>query len=255
MTSSAGQWRIETRAGGAELSCGRHETLEGPLGAAHKDPSSPAGMRCWDCPHSGGRPEGRSQPPSLVLWVGSSCRGCSVLVGGSGGVEVCAWGVGSPRAPQAGRALAGWQCIARGSLPHSCRELGDEGREVLVQRSPWSSLGPSLARELSAGCRSGVPAEVWDLHPHPLQQPWVRIAMPLWGGRARAAGTAGPTGLLPKCCPELCQQQEPRCCPAVCPSCCPPTRRWQPVAAGSFLGLLPPRARPWWLSARGPSRS
>lgn len=74
---------------------------------------------------------------------------------------------------------------------------GDEGREVLVWRSPWSSLGPSLARELSAGCRSGVPEEVWELHPHPLWQLWVRIPMPVWGGRAGAAGITGPTGLLP----------------------------------------------------------
>jgi len=53
MTSSAGQWRIETRAGGAEISCGRHETLEGLLGAARKDPSSPAGMRRRDPSHQG----------------------------------------------------------------------------------------------------------------------------------------------------------------------------------------------------------
>lgn len=39
--------------------------------------------------------------------------------------------------------------------------------------------------------------EVWELPPHPLQQPWVRIPVPVWGGRTGVADTAGPTGILP----------------------------------------------------------
>lgn len=71
MTSSAGQWQRETRAGGAELSYGRHETLEGPLGAACEDPSSPAGTRRQDPPHWG--VAGPSHP--------DSCRGGKQLPG------------------------------------------------------------------------------------------------------------------------------------------------------------------------------
>lgn len=89
MTASAGQWWTETRAGGAELSCWRHETLEGSLGAAHEDPSSPAGRRrgalctgaSWQVP-----------APSLGL---TSCPGGEQPLGLLG---VGTWGAGSPQA-------------------------------------------------------------------------------------------------------------------------------------------------------------
>lgn len=47
-----------------------------------------------------------------------------------------------------------------------------------------SGLGPALGRELSAGDRPGVPAGVRELHPHPLQPPWLRVLV--WGDRAGA---------------------------------------------------------------------
>lgn len=56
-----------------------------------------------------------------------------------------------------------------------------------MRRSPWSSLGLYPSRELSARCRLGVPAEVWKLCLHPLQQPWARIPMPVWGEQGRSS--------------------------------------------------------------------
>lgn len=103
--------------------------------------------------------------------------------------------------------------------PHCCREWGDEGGEVLVRRSPCCSLGPSPARELSAGCRLGVPAEVWELCLHPLRQPWVRIPVLVQGDRAGAAGAAGPTGLLPA--PTKTLTSAMSAATATLPSCCP----------------------------------
>lgn len=42
-----------------------------------------------------------------------------------------------------------------------------------------------------------VPAKVWELHPLSLWQLWVRIPVPVWGGRTGESGTAGAASLLP----------------------------------------------------------
>lgn len=159
MTSSAGQWWTETRAGGAELSCWRHETLEGPLGAAHEDPSSPAGT------HRG------------ALWTGASWRvpapslGLASCPGGEQPPELLGagtWGAGSPQAgtvpEEGGNAWLPVGTPCPGLWGDECGSAGQGG----------------AGAELSAGCRWGVR----ELCPHPLRQPQVGVLVPVWGGRA-----------------------------------------------------------------------
>lgn len=188
---------------------------------------------------------GWSQPPSLMRgweaapgasqcqWVALVGRGsvlgsgvvpCSPGKDGSGRVAVqgCTRGAPQLRAP--------WPC--------SCRLWENKDREVLVQWSPGSSLGPFLAKELSSGywgslrrCGSFAPilcgscglgslclcgVEDWSI--------WH-----CWGSQA-------PALLWPKCCLEPCQGQEPCCRPPVCPSCSPPARAATQLLPGPSWG-------------------
>lgn len=199
MTSSAGQWRIETRAGRAELSCRRHETLEEPSGAARKDPSLLAGMRRQDPPHCR-RTEGRSQSPSLMLGVGSSSRGCSVPVGGPGREGICHLGGRSLCAPQAGMALGMWQCWVPISGFPGLTAAGNEGMRAGrywcggAHGAPWVYTHPEssvLGADWGSLQRCGSSASILCSSRGPESPCQCGV------NREGAAGTAGPTGLLP----------------------------------------------------------
>lgn len=171
MTSSAGQWQRETRAGGAELSCGRHETLEGPLGAACEDPSSPAGTRGQDPSHWG--VAGPSRPDSC----GSGKQLLGLLSAGGWlwwGGGLCL-GVGSSCVPWARMALGEWQCRAARGQPPSSGLPGpapaDNGRTKggIGAVEPVKLLG-TIPSQRAQHCVLGVPAEVWELHSRSLWQ-------------------------------------------------------------------------------------
>lgn len=119
MTSSAGQWWTETRAGGAELSCGRHETLEGPLGAAQRDSSSPPGTNQGHVPAPSPVPGCRAAPSAARGWH---------------------WGFVGP-----GRAGVGWYCRA-----------APPGLGILSSALGVCARQHRERAELSAGCGGGV---------------------------------------------------------------------------------------------------
>lgn len=118
MTSSAGQWWTETRAGGAELSCGRHETLEGPLGAAQRDSSSPPGTNQGHVPAPSPVPGCRAAPSAARGWH---------------------WGFVGP-----GRAGVGWYCRA-----------APPGLGILSSALGVCARQHRERAELSAGCGGG----------------------------------------------------------------------------------------------------
>lgn len=139
MTSSAGQWWTETRAGGAELSCGRHETLEGPLGAAQRDSSSPPGTNQGHVPAPSPVPGCRAAPSAARGWhwgfvgpgragVGWYCRaappGLGIL---SSALGVCARQHRERAELSAG---CGWGGLGVSPPPSAAPAGGEEGRRM-----------------------------------------------------------------------------------------------------------------------------
>lgn len=110
--------------------------------------------------------------------------------------------------------LHGGSPPAQGSLALLLQIMGGQ-RRALVQGSPWSSLGPFLAKELSTGglC-GGVGASPFSA-PGSLCQCGV-------AGLEHLAVLGQPVSCLlwPKCCFEPCREQEPCCHLLVCPSSC-----------------------------------
>lgn len=215
MTSSAGQWWTETRAGGAELSCGRHETLEGPLGAAQRDSSSPPGTNQGHVPTPSPVPGCRAAPSAARGWH---------------------WGFVGP-----GRAGVGWYCRAappglgilssalgvcarqhreRAELSAGCGGGGSGSvTPTLCSTCGWGG-GQEDGTEPSWGGRVSS-APTWGEAEGPCSSSRPHAGSPLTLCRGAGLGAGGRQSHGAERCPELCQQLL-SCCLSVLLSRCLP---------------------------------